>query len=71
MLHEAGVNVIHDQRLASITKQDGRIVSLTTESGNTYVAKVFIDQEDGVLVVNQLTRYTPKIGERLLMNLDG
>ncbi|HBO46103.1 MAG TPA: FAD-dependent oxidoreductase [Planctomycetaceae bacterium] len=43
MLHEAGVTVVHDQRLESITKHDGRIVSLTTTSGNTYVAKVFID----------------------------
>jgi hypothetical protein len=43
LLEEAGVRVVYGQRLASVVKQGARIVSLKTESGDTYAAKVFID----------------------------
>jgi hypothetical protein len=43
MLKEAGVRIVYAQRLASASKQGPRIVSLKTESGDAYAAKVFID----------------------------
>jgi len=43
MLREAGVSVVYGQRLESVAKQENRIASLTTQAGNRYVAKVFID----------------------------
>jgi hypothetical protein len=43
MLREAGVTVAYGERLQSVAKQHNHLTSLTTESGNRYVAKVFID----------------------------
>ncbi|HLA83829.1 MAG TPA: FAD-dependent oxidoreductase [Thermoguttaceae bacterium] len=43
MLREAGVTVVYGERLESVAKVGRHITSLKTESGNTYVAKIFID----------------------------
>jgi hypothetical protein len=42
-LAEAGVQVIFEQRLASISKRSGRIVQLRTASGQEYQAAVYVD----------------------------
>lgn len=43
LLREARVEVVRSRRLKSVEKQGARIVSLTTEDGTTYAARVFID----------------------------
>lgn len=46
MLADAKVPVVYEQRLnrkTGVSKQDGRIVSITMESGETYRGQVFID----------------------------
>lgn len=43
MLHEAKVEVVTGQRLRSVTSQNHRITSITTEDGQTYRGKMFID----------------------------
>jgi hypothetical protein len=59
MLDEAGVQVVYGERLDSVTKNGPRIVSLKTESGNTYAAKVFIDAGyEGDLMAKAGVKYT-------------
>jgi hypothetical protein len=43
MLHEANVRVLLQQRLVSIKKTSARITEFTTEGGNVFRAKMFID----------------------------
>ena len=43
MLQEAKIPVHREQRLASVKKSGARITEVTTQSGNTYRAKMFID----------------------------
>jgi hypothetical protein len=42
-LREANVRVLREQRLKSVKKEGARIAEFTTEGGNVYRAKVFID----------------------------
>jgi hypothetical protein len=59
MLEEAGVRVVYGERLDAVTKNGPRIVSLKTESGNTYAAKVFIDSGyEGDLMAKAGVKYT-------------
>ena len=43
MLEEAGVKVRYAQLLDKVSKQDGKITSLTVRNGTTYRGKIFID----------------------------
>jgi hypothetical protein len=43
MLREAKVEVVKGQRLKSVSKSGARLTGLTTESGETYLGKEFID----------------------------
>src|SRR5690606_11445840 len=43
MAREANVSILTGQRLKSVRKGGARIAALTTESGDTYVGRVFID----------------------------
>ena len=43
MLKEANVRVLREQRLKSVKKAGARITEFTTESGNVFRAKMFID----------------------------
>jgi hypothetical protein len=43
MVNESKVPVYFQQRLASVKKENGRIIEITMEQGHTYRAKVFID----------------------------
>ncbi|SMP69372.1 Lysophospholipase L1 [Neorhodopirellula lusitana] len=43
LLGEAGIEVQLEQRLASVAKEGAHITSITTENGNVYQAKMFID----------------------------
>ncbi|GAB4458452.1 MAG: hypothetical protein OHK0029_19690 [Armatimonadaceae bacterium] len=43
MCDEAGVHIVRYQRLSGVEKQDNRILSLSTEGGNTFTAKYFVD----------------------------
>lgn len=42
-LKEANVRVLREQRLKSVKKEGARITEITTEDGNVYRARVFID----------------------------
>jgi hypothetical protein len=57
-LAEAGVQVIVEQRLESISKRSGRIVALRTTSGQVYQAPVYIDSSyEGDLMKAAGVRY--------------
>src|ERR1043166_4470233 len=43
MLKDANIQVLREQRLKSVKKDGARIVEFTTEDGNVFRAKVFID----------------------------
>ncbi len=46
MLADAGIEVVMNERLdreSGVTKQEGQITQITTESGTTYAGKMFID----------------------------
>ena len=43
LVKEAGVTVLREARLASVKKEDARIVELTTDDGRTIRAKMFLD----------------------------
>lgn len=41
--HDAPIPVYYEQRLASVEKRDGRIISMRMENGSVYRGKIFID----------------------------
>jgi hypothetical protein len=59
MLKEAGVQLHTSQRLARVQKDGARIVAFTTESGDVFRAKVFIDTTyEGDLLAKAGVSYT-------------
>lgn len=58
MLAEAKVGVVRGQRLAAVVCRNGRIESLTTDDGQTYAARMFIDATyEGDLMARAGVRY--------------
>ena len=59
LLREAGVRVVFGQRVESVTKRGARIVALKTDTGASYVARVFLDASyEGDLMAKARVRYT-------------
>src|SRR5438445_10931255 len=59
MINEAKVPVYFDQRLASIKKEDARIVEIVMENGKVFRAKMFIDASyEGDLIAKAGVSYT-------------
>jgi len=59
MLREAGVRVVFGERVETVEKADQRLVAMTTQSGNRYEARVFIDAGyEGDLMAKAGVRYT-------------
>ncbi len=59
MLQEAGVRVFKGERLAAVEKSGPRILSLTTEDGDVFRAKMFLDTTyEGDLLARAGVEYT-------------
>ncbi|MCX6910062.1 MAG: FAD-dependent oxidoreductase, partial [Verrucomicrobia bacterium] len=59
LLREAGVRVVSGQHVESVTKRGASIMALKTDSGASYVARVFVDASyEGDLMAKARVRYT-------------
>jgi hypothetical protein len=59
MLSEAGVRVVFDEPIESVTKDGARISAMETRSGATFTAQVFVDAGyEGDLMAKAGVRYT-------------
>ena len=43
LLREAGVTIVMNQQVVEVNKQQGKIVSITTDTGDTYPGRFFVD----------------------------
>jgi ribulose 1,5-bisphosphate synthetase/thiazole synthase len=61
MLREANIQVVYGKRLqrGAVTRREGRIRSITTEDGEIYLARVFVDATyEGDVMADAGVRYT-------------
>ena len=59
LLEEAGVTVVMNQQVVEVDKQQGKIVSITTDTGDTYRGHAFIDTSyEGDLLARAGVSYT-------------
>ena len=59
LLREAGVTVVMNQKVVELKKQQGKIVSFTTDTGDTYPGRMFVDASyEGDLMARAGVSYT-------------